>query len=105
MAVEMIPVIYRQIGWTICIACSDSRKMSFGSKKGQMWLGKNPNGTDLWIDCPICGGSGETPLYQTLDARTGKEIDYEGLGRDRDGNPIPIKILPVTEPVSGENNA
>jgi hypothetical protein len=102
MPVEMIPVIYRQVGWMICVACSDSRTMRFGAKKGQMWLGKNHDGSDIWIDCPVCKGTGETPRYQTLDARTGEEIDYEGLGRDRDGNPIPIKIVPVDGPVIGE---
>ena len=100
MPVEMIPVIYRQVGWMICIACSDSRKMHFNQLKGQMWLGKNTDGTDIFCTCPVCGGSGETPRYQTLDARTGEEIDYEGLGRDKDGNPVPIKIVPVDGPLT-----
>ena len=104
MPVEMIPVIYRQIGWMVCVACSDARKMRFNQLKGQMWLGKNPNGTDMWVTCPVCNGSGEVPRYQTLDARTGEEIDYEGLGRDRDGNSVPIRIIPVSSPV-GDTNA
>ena len=97
MPVEVIPVIYRQVGWMRCIACSDWPRFP-----GRMWLGKNPNGTDIFTECPVCNGTAQVPRYQTLDARTGEEIDYEGLGRDKDGNPIPIKIVPVDGPVLGD---
>lgn len=83
-----IPVLYKQVGWMPCVACSDAHQMRFGQKKGQMWLGHNANGTDLWIDCPACGGKGEVARYQILDARTGEEIDYETFGRDEHGNPL-----------------
>jgi len=83
-AVVEVPVIYRQIGWMPCVACSDSRRLN----KGQMWLGKNPNGTDLWTQCPECKGTGEVPRYQILDAVTGEEIDYEAYGRGEDGELI-----------------
>src|SRR5215475_3276180 len=97
MPVEMIPVMYRQVGWDRCIACSDWPRFP-----GRMWLGKSPVGIDLWVDCPVCKGTAQTPRYQTLDARTGIEIDYEGLGRDKDGNPVPVNIIPVDAPVLGD---
>lgn len=42
-----------------------------------MWLGLKTNGTDDFVPCPECKGSGQVPRYKILDARTGEEIDYE----------------------------
>jgi hypothetical protein len=82
--VPLVPVLYKQVGWMPCVACSDSRRL----RLGQMWLGHKRNGTDDFVPCPACGGTGEVARHKVLDARTGEEIDYETFGRDEFGNPI-----------------
>lgn len=81
MATIQQPIIYRQIGWQKCVACSDYKRIP-----GRMWLGHHRNGVDDFIQCPECKGTGQVPRYQVLDARTGQEIDYESYGRDENGN-------------------
>jgi hypothetical protein len=71
-AVIEVPVLYKQIGWQKCIACSDSR-----TRPGMMWLGLTKIGTDIFTPCPECNGTTQVPQYIVVDARTGKEIDYE----------------------------
>lgn len=86
MAKAAVPVLYRQIGWMPCIACSDSKRL-----KGRMWLGTNRAGVDEFIVCPVCNGTQQVAHYQVIDAMTGKEIDYESYGRDQSEAPIPIE--------------
>jgi len=78
-----VPIIYRQIGWMKCVACSDATQL----RRGQMWLGVNRHtGFDEYITCPECLGTQQVPRYEVIDTTTGKEIDYEAYGRDADGN-------------------
>lgn len=79
---QAVKVIYRQIGWMKCVACSDSRKYA-----GHMWVGHDRIGQDELIVCPECKGSGEVERFQVLDALTGQEIDYEAFGRTRADEP------------------
>jgi len=88
-----VPIIYRQIGWMKCSACSDSKRLT-----GRMWLGVNRAGIDEYAQCPECNGTAQVPRYQVVDATTGKEIDYEAYGRDADGNVL--HHVPQTERVS-----
>ena len=79
---QAVEVIYRQIGWMKCVACSDSKRLP-----GQMWLGLTKAGFDDFIVCPQCKGAAEVPKYQIIDASTGEEIDYEAFGRSRSDEP------------------
>lgn len=76
MAKEIVPFIAIPVGMMRCIACSDYKR-----HPGKMWLGYNrQTGEDLTIDCPKCNGTGQVERYQYVDARTGREIDYENHG-------------------------
>lgn len=68
----MTPVLYRQIGWMACVACSDFKRFP-----GRMWLGREKNGQDITIACPECNGTAQVPQYEVIEASTGKRIDYE----------------------------
>lgn len=57
-----------QVGWQKCTACSDYKRIA-----GRMWLGNH------FISCPACHGTGQVPLLKTIDPRTGREINYEGV--------------------------
>ena len=79
---QMVLIKYIQIGWMPCVACSDQK-----IKPGQMWLGKNQDGTDIWCACVECQGTRQVPKYKIVDAVTGIEIDYEAFGRKK-GVPV-----------------
>lgn len=86
MTQTLVRILYRQIGWMPCVACSDSIRL-----KGRMWLGVNRwTGVDDMVVCPVCNGTQQVPQYQVIDGDTGQEIDYEAFGRDADGNPIQV---------------
>jgi hypothetical protein len=88
---QAVPVLYKQVGWMRCVACSDWPRFP-----GRMWLGKEPNGTDITCECPACNGRGEVPRFKILDALTGEEIDYEYFGKDENGNPIQPQAITAT---------
>ena len=74
---EVVPFIAVQVGTMPCIACSD-----FKTRPGQMWLGySHYSREDLFITCPVCKGTGQVDKLKHLDARTGREIDYEKPGQ------------------------
>jgi hypothetical protein len=76
MHTEQIPFIAVQSGVMPCVACSD-----FKTRPGQMWLGVTRGGEDMFITCPVCQGTAEVARMKHLDARTGREIDYEKPGQ------------------------
>lgn len=45
-----------------------------------MWLGYS-HGEDLFIECPVCKGTGQVERLKHVDARNGTEIDYERPGQ------------------------
>ena len=72
----MTPILYKQIGWMKCVACSDNKCLP-----GRMWLGVNERtGHDIQIECPECKGTQLVPKYKIVNALTGEEIDYENQG-------------------------
>lgn len=89
MVIE-VPVLYRQVGWRKCVACSD-----FRTKPGFMWLGKTPIGTDIVMTCIECKGEGRVPILEVVDATTGKEIDYEAEVYNKETDTY-IKHTPVS---------
>lgn len=72
---EAIPFVRVPVGWMPCVACSDYR-----TKPGQMWLGYS-HGDDLFIECPVCQGTGQVERVRYIDARNGRELDYERPGQ------------------------
>lgn len=81
---QAVQVIYRQVGWMKCVACSDFKRFP-----GRMWLGLTRAGDDEVIACPSCNGTGQVARFQVIDASTGHEIDYEAFGRTRADEPEP----------------
>lgn len=74
---EVVEFVTVPVGLMKCVACSDFRK-----KPGQMWLGYSPyTHEDLFIECPVCKGTGQVERLKHVDIRTGQEIDYERPGQ------------------------
>lgn len=72
---EITPFVTIPVGWMRCIACSDYKKIP-----GRMWVGYS-HGEDLFIECPVCKGTGQVERVKHIDVRNGQEIDYERPGQ------------------------
>lgn len=74
---EVVPFVVIPVGWMPCVACSDYKTIP-----GRMWLGHSQHThEDLFIECPVCKGTGRVERVKHIDVRTGREIDYERPGQ------------------------